>query len=100
MEHVFADLPARSDTACLESDKALKSKRKAFIFMTIEPDLRKAAFEDLQSVEGVNEVYFSRGVYDIIAKVSGESLEHLNDVVVKKIKSLTSIRSTLTLTVI
>ena len=56
--------------------------------------------EDLKKVEGVNELYFSRGAYDFVVKVSGESLDHLREIVFKQIKNLSSIRSTLTLMVI
>jgi len=45
----------------------------------------------------VVELYNSRGAYDIIAKVSGESLEDLRDVVFKQIQNLDNITSTLTL---
>ena len=75
-------------------------KRHAFVFITAEPDSSKSALEDLKKVDGVLELYSSRGAYDIIAKVSGESLEYLREVVFKQIKNLSSISSTLTLTVV
>ncbi len=75
-------------------------RRHAFVFMTAESDLAKGALEDLKKVEGVVELYISRGAYDIIAKVSGESLEHLREVVLKQIRSVGNIKSTLTLMVV
>jgi DNA-binding Lrp family transcriptional regulator len=45
-------------------------------------------------------VYLSRGTYDIVAKVAGESIENLRELVFNKIKNLPSIKSTLTLTVV
>jgi DNA-binding Lrp family transcriptional regulator len=76
------------------------SKRFAFVFITAEPDSTKGALEDLKNVKGVVELYNSRGAYDIIAKVSGESLEYLREVVFKNIRNLDNIKSTLTLMVV
>lgn len=97
MENVFADykVPISSIPA-----QALKPKRSAFVFITAESDCCADAFEDLKLIDGVEEVYLSRGAYDIVAKVNGDSLEHLREVIFKRIKNLTSIKSTLTLTVI
>ena len=100
MENVFADLGATINASFSDEKKLQINKRHAFIFITAEPNSSKTAYEDLKKVEGVIELYSSRGAYDIIAKVSGDSLEHLREVVFKQIKNLGSIRSTLTLTVV
>ena len=100
MENVFADIGAQTNTDRHDEKKPRKNRRQAFIFITAEQDSRKNAIEDLRKVDGVVELYPSRGAYDIIAKVAGESLEHLSEVVFKQIKSLSSIRSTLTLMVV
>ena len=63
--------------------------------------LNQAAEEDvvkeLKKIEGVEEAYFSYGVYDIIAKVKADSMEKLKDMVTRKIRTLSKVRSTLTL---
>ncbi len=99
LENVFADLNPQINAAGPEGKKE-KPKRNAFVFITAEPDSGKNAFEDLKKVEGVNEVYLSHGDYDFIVKVSGESLDHLREIVFKLTKNLSSIKSTLTLMVI
>lgn len=101
MENVFADLSAQISTNYSER-KVVNEKplRSAFVFITAESDSSDVAFEDLKRIEGVNEVYFSQGAYDIIAKVSAQSLDHLREIIFRQIKNLSSIRSTLTLTVI
>jgi len=99
LENVFADLSAQISAVCSEGEKE-KPKRNAFVFITAEPDSGKSAFEDLKKVEGVTEVYLSHGAYDFVVKVSGESLDLLREIVFNRIKNLSSIRSTLTLTVI
>jgi DNA-binding Lrp family transcriptional regulator len=77
-----------------------RNLRKAFVFITTDPELCDCAMDDLRKIEGVMEVYLSRGTYDIVAKVAGESIEHLRELVFSKIKNLPSIKSTLTLTVV
>jgi hypothetical protein len=56
--------------------------------------------EDLRKIDAVKEVYLARGAYDIVAKITGDSFDYLREEVVKRIKNITSIKSTLTLTVI
>ena len=96
LEYVFANIGAAIDiNSVVEKTQTLM--RHAFVFITVEPDSTKSALEDLKNVAGVVELYNSRGAYDIIAKVSGESLEDLRDVVFKQIQNLDNITSTLTL---
>ncbi len=100
MENVFDNLYPTISSKFSTEEKVPVHKRHAFIFITAEPDSSSIALEDLKSIEGVVEIYPSHGAYDIIAKVTGESLEHLREVVFKQIKNLSSIQSTLTLMVV
>ena len=77
-----------------------RPKRSAFVFITAVLDESGDALEDLKKIDEVKEVYLARGAYDIVAKISGDSFDHLRENVVKRIQSLSSIKSTLTLTVI
>jgi len=99
VENVFADSSAQISAVCSEGEKE-KPKRNAFVFIIAEPDSKKSIFEDLIKVEGVNEVYLSHGTYDFVVKITGKSLDHLREIVFNRIKNLSSIKSTLTLTVI
>ncbi len=99
MESVFADV--RAEISATPSEESfLKLKRSAFVFITAESDSSQAALDDLKKIDEVQEVYLARGAYDIVAKVSGDSLEHLREDVLKRIRNLSSIRATLTLTVV
>jgi DNA-binding Lrp family transcriptional regulator len=101
MENVFSDLEAPiSVDSYVKESAILKPLRSAFVFINTDADSLNLALEDLRQIDGVNEVYLSRGAYDIVAKVSGESMEHLQELVFHKIKNLSTIKSTLTLTVI
>ncbi|MDR2720147.1 MAG: Lrp/AsnC ligand binding domain-containing protein [Nitrososphaerota archaeon] len=69
-------------------------------FYTAEAEASHRAFDDLKKIEEVQEVYLALGAYDLVAKVRGESLDHIRDNVLKRIRNISSIKSTLTLTVI
>ncbi len=87
-------------TAYAEKKPFEKPKRSAFIFITAESDESHVALEDLRKIEEVEEVYLARGAYDLVAKVTGDSLDSMRKDVLKRIKNLDSIKSTLTLTVV
>jgi DNA-binding Lrp family transcriptional regulator len=99
LENVFADQRPQIGSS-VEDAVFLKQKRSAFVFITTEIDESHLALEDLRKLDAVDEVYLSRGAYDLVAKVSGDSLEFLREEVLRQIRNLSSIKSTLTLTVI
>ena len=99
MENVFVDRAA-TISASASDEAPLKLKRSAFVFITADSESSHIALEDLRRMSEVQEVYLARGAYDLVAKVSGESLEHLREDVLKRIRGLHSVKSTLTLTVI
>jgi DNA-binding Lrp family transcriptional regulator len=84
----------------VSDESSLKPKRSAFVFITTDSESSHIALEGLRKMAEVQEVYLARGAYDLVAKVSGESLEHLREDVLKRIRDLQSVKSTLTLTVI
>jgi DNA-binding Lrp family transcriptional regulator len=103
VETVFADVGAQIGVTTPEEQPQptlLKLQRRAFVFITTDADSSNLALEDLRKMDEVQEVYIARGAYDLVAKVSGESLEHLREDVLKRIRNLNGIKSTLTLTVI
>ena len=99
MENVFVDVGAEVFSKI--SEKAVeKTKRSAFVFITTESDSSYLALEDLRKIDEVKEIYLAHGAYDLVAKLSGESFDHLREVVHTRIRNLSNIKSTLTLTVI
>ena len=70
---------------------------KAYVLINVESGFEDEVLRELKSIEGVEEAYFSYGVYDIITKVKSETMESLKDMVTKRIRSLSKVRSTLTL---
>ena len=70
---------------------------KAYVLINVESGFEDDVLRELKSTEGVDEAYFSYGVYDIITKVKAETMEQLKEMVTKRIRTLPKVRSTLTL---
>jgi DNA-binding Lrp family transcriptional regulator len=99
LENVFVDLGAHVSSEWAK-ETVEKTQRQAFIFITAQSNSSTNALQDLKQIDAVKEVYLSRGAYDIVAKVSGESIDHLREIVATKIKNISSIKSTLTLMIL
>ena len=100
MENVFVGMGTEISSNFSEEKLSDKPKRSAFVFITAESDASHSAIEDLKKIDEVKEVYIAHGAYDIIAKVSGSSFDNLREIIRKRIGNLSSIKSTLTLTII
>lgn len=71
----------------------------AFVLINAELGKEEGILKELRSIATVKEAHFVYGVYDIIAKVEADSMEKLKEIVTFKIRRLTDVRSTLTMTV-
>jgi DNA-binding Lrp family transcriptional regulator len=69
----------------------------AFVLINVESGSEDEVLNDLKSIEGVTESYFSYGVYDIITKVKADTMDKLKEMVTRRIRTLNKVRSTLTL---
>ena len=72
----------------------------AFVLINAEIGSESEVLGELKAVEGVVEAYSVYGVYDIIAKVTADSMDKLKDIVTWRIRRLNKVRSTLTMIVI
>jgi len=70
---------------------------QAYVLINVESGSEEEVVNQLKTVAGVEEAYYSYGVYDIISKVKAETMEELKDLVTRKIRTLNHVRSTLTL---
>ena len=70
----------------------------AFVFLNCDIGKENAIIHEIRGVAGVSEAVRITGVYDIVAKVSEESREHMSKVV-RKIRAIATVRSTLTMVV-
>ncbi|MFX1506350.1 MAG: Lrp/AsnC ligand binding domain-containing protein, partial [Promethearchaeota archaeon] len=48
----------------------------------------------------VDEAYVVYGVYDLVAKISADSMKELKDVVINQIRQAVGVRSTLTMVIV
>ena len=70
---------------------------RAFVLINVESGSEDKVLNELKTLEGVEEAYFSYGVYDLITKIRADSMDKLKEVVTRKIRTLSKVRSTLTL---
>jgi DNA-binding Lrp family transcriptional regulator len=71
-------------------------------FVLINADLgaEEQLVKDLKSTENVKDVYVVYGVYDIVARIEGETMEKVKETITWKIRRLDRVRSTLTMIVV
>jgi DNA-binding Lrp family transcriptional regulator len=70
---------------------------RAFVLINVESGSEDEVLKELKQLEGVEEAYFSYGVYDLITKIKADTMEKLKEMVTNQIRALTKVRSTLTL---
>jgi DNA-binding Lrp family transcriptional regulator len=70
---------------------------RAFVLINVESGSEDEVLKELKGIEGVEEAYFSYGVYDIITKIRAETMELLKEMVTRRVRTLPKVRSTLTL---
>ena len=70
---------------------------RAFVLINVESGSEDEVLKELKKIEGVEEAYFSYGVYDLITKIKADTMENLKDIVTRRIRALSKVRSTLTL---
>jgi DNA-binding Lrp family transcriptional regulator len=71
----------------------------ALVCITTDFDSSGDVLSKLRACEGVEEAFMVHGVYDIIAKVNGDTLETVKQTVTEKIKKIGSVQKTLTMMV-
>jgi DNA-binding Lrp family transcriptional regulator len=70
---------------------------RAFVLINVESGSEDEVLNELKTIEGVDEAYFSYGVYDLITKIKADSMDKLKELVTRRIRTLSKVRSTLTL---
>ena len=70
---------------------------RAFLLINVESGSEDDVLQEIKKLEGVEEAYFSYGVYDLVTKIKADTMEQLKEMVTRKIRALSKVRSTLTL---
>ena len=71
---------------------------RGFVLLNCDLGAEEYILEELQQVDEIKNAYVTFGAYDIIAKVSSESVDKIRETITWKIRKIEKIRSTLTLT--
>ncbi len=71
----------------------------AYIMVNTEVGSERKVTNDLNKIEGVKEVYGVYGVYDLVVRVEAETMEKLKVVIREGIRTIESVRSTMTMIV-
>ena len=72
----------------------------AFVLINTELGTENEVLEQLRKIDAVEESYIVYGVYDIVAKVTADTMEKLKEIVTWKVRRLDKVRSTLTMILI
>lgn len=72
----------------------------AYILISTEPGTAREIFEKVKVLKSVKTVEAVTGSYDLVAKIEADSLETLTETVFSKIRGLSGVTSTSTLTVV
>jgi DNA-binding Lrp family transcriptional regulator len=69
---------------------------KAFVCISAEPSSVPSVFQNIKSVEGVEEVEMVYGDYDVCFKVRAETFDDLRKTINERIRRMDRVRNTLT----
>ena len=72
----------------------------AYVLINYEIGTEQNILNKLKNVPGVVEVSEVNGVYDIVVKIASDNLDSLKETITQYIRTIDSIRSTMTLIVI
>jgi DNA-binding Lrp family transcriptional regulator len=72
----------------------------AYVFINYEIGAEQNILNKLKAVPGVIEASEVNGVYDIVVKMASDSLDSLKDTITRDIRTIDTVRSTMTLIVI
>ena len=72
----------------------------AFVLINTEIGSESDVLKELKKVEGVDDSFAVYGVYDIVARVTADTMDKLKETVTWRIRRLDKVRSTLTMIVV
>ena len=73
---------------------------KAFVLINAELGSELDTVQMIKNIPNVSEAHLVYGTYDIIVKVEGDSLDKVKDTITHKLRTLPSVRSTLSMVVV
>ncbi|MHA1215097.1 MAG: Lrp/AsnC ligand binding domain-containing protein [Candidatus Hodarchaeales archaeon] len=76
------------------------SRPTAFVMVNAEIGEEEEVLRYLKEEIKVDEAYVVYGVYDLVAKVSSDTMKNLKDMVINQIRQAKGVRSTLTMVIV
>lgn len=76
------------------------SRPTAFVMINAEIGEEEEVLRFLMEDIKVDEAYVVYGVYDLVAKVSSDTMKNLKDMVINQIRQAKGVRSTLTMVIV
>ena len=72
----------------------------AIVLINAETGSEAGVLKRLKKIKGVIEAFLVYGVYDIVARVRGDSMDRLKEIITLHIRRIDNVRSTLTMLII
>jgi len=72
-------------------------KNSAYLLITCNVGKLEEVMSQIEHLDSIKEIQKTFGAYDIIAKVESSTLDNLHRFIVQKIRTLTNVRSAMTL---
>jgi len=72
----------------------------AVVLLNTDSGTQDKILESLKLVDGVEEAYALYGVYDLLVKINGNSIEKLKEITKLRIKPIAGVNSSLTLMIV
>jgi len=69
----------------------------AYVMFNVNSGSEDLVLEKLRSIAEVQEVFFSYGIFDLVAKIKTDSMEQLKELISHRLRAITNVKSTLTL---
>ena len=70
---------------------------RAYVLINVSSGLESQVLDNMQKIQGIEEVFVSYGVYDLVAKIKADSIEKLKELITHHLRKIENVRSTLTL---
>ena len=70
---------------------------RAYVLINVSSGLESQVLDNMQKIQGIEEVFVSYGVYDLVAKIKADSMEKLKELITHHLRKMDNVRSTLTL---
>jgi DNA-binding Lrp family transcriptional regulator len=69
----------------------------AYVLLNVSAGAEDLILEKIRSIAEVQEAFFSYGVFDLVVKIKTDSMEQLKELISRRLRAITDVKSTLTL---